>query len=163
MGWLLGDYSKASRWASGKQYESLEGWYSRTSHLIHAEESRRVEPAVYIRWKVLCSIVCQHNTVLRVGEYDHWWVLLWESKWDSFDWSWWGIVWNTLPVEGVTEFTLSPGKNYSVAVFVPEKKVCIPCVSFPVYAIYLLKAVALWTPESAEEHHELYIILTTSS
>lgn len=33
-------------------------------------------------------------------------------------------VWNKLIVEGVTDFALSPGKNNSVAVFVPERKVC---------------------------------------
>jgi uncharacterized protein with WD repeat len=31
--------------------------------------------------------------------------------------------WNKLRVEGVTDFALSPGKNHSVAVFVPERKV----------------------------------------
>ena len=31
-------------------------------------------------------------------------------------------VWNKLHVEGVTQFALSPGKNHSVAVFVPERK-----------------------------------------
>lgn len=35
-----------------------------------------------------------------------------------------GTVWNKLRVEGVSEFAVSPGKNHSVAVFVPEKKVC---------------------------------------
>lgn len=33
--------------------------------------------------------------------------------------------WNKLRVEGVTDFAVSPGKNHSVAVFVPERKVCI--------------------------------------
>lgn len=32
-------------------------------------------------------------------------------------------VWNTLRVEGVAEFELSPGNNNSVAVFIPERKV----------------------------------------
>lgn len=32
-------------------------------------------------------------------------------------------VWNKLRVEGVTDFAVSPGKNHSVAVFVPERKV----------------------------------------
>lgn len=32
-------------------------------------------------------------------------------------------VWNKLRVEGVSDFSLSPGKNPSVAVFVPERKV----------------------------------------
>lgn len=32
-------------------------------------------------------------------------------------------VWNKLRVEGVSDFAVSPGKNHSVAVFVPEKKV----------------------------------------
>lgn len=36
-----------------------------------------------------------------------------------------GTVWNKLRVEGVSDFALSPGKNHSVAVFVPEKKVNI--------------------------------------
>jgi translation initiation factor 2A len=31
-------------------------------------------------------------------------------------------VWNKLRIEGVTDFAVSPGKNHSVAVFVPEKK-----------------------------------------
>ena len=31
-------------------------------------------------------------------------------------------VWNKLRIEGVTDFALSPGKNHSVAVFVPERK-----------------------------------------
>jgi translation initiation factor 2A len=31
-------------------------------------------------------------------------------------------VWNKLRVEGVTDFALSPGKNHSVAIFVPERK-----------------------------------------
>jgi translation initiation factor 2A len=33
-------------------------------------------------------------------------------------------VWNKLRVEGVTDFALAPGKNPSVAVFIPERKVC---------------------------------------
>ncbi|KAF2122425.1 eukaryotic translation initiation factor eIF2A-domain-containing protein [Lophiotrema nucula] len=33
-----------------------------------------------------------------------------------------GTVWNKLRVEGVTDFAVSPGKNHSVAVFVPERK-----------------------------------------
>lgn len=32
-------------------------------------------------------------------------------------------VWNKLIVEGVTDFAVAPGKNHSVAVFVPERKV----------------------------------------
>lgn len=32
--------------------------------------------------------------------------------------------WNKLRVEGVTDFAVSPGKSHSVAVFVPERKVC---------------------------------------
>jgi translation initiation factor 2A len=32
-------------------------------------------------------------------------------------------VWNKLRIEGVTDFAVSPGKNHSVAVFVPERKV----------------------------------------
>jgi len=32
-------------------------------------------------------------------------------------------VWNKLRVEGVTDFAVSPGKNHSIAVFVPERKV----------------------------------------
>ncbi|KAK8204056.1 eukaryotic translation initiation factor-like protein subunit eIF2A [Phyllosticta capitalensis] len=31
-------------------------------------------------------------------------------------------VWNNLRVEGVSDFAISPGKNHSVAVFVPERK-----------------------------------------
>jgi translation initiation factor 2A len=34
-----------------------------------------------------------------------------------------GTVWNKLRVEGVADFAISPGKNYSVAVFSPEHKV----------------------------------------
>lgn len=34
-------------------------------------------------------------------------------------------VWNKLRVEGVTDFAVSPGKNHSVAVFVPERKVAL--------------------------------------
>lgn len=34
-------------------------------------------------------------------------------------------VWGHLRVEGVTDFALSPGKNYSVAVFIPERKVIL--------------------------------------
>lgn len=34
-----------------------------------------------------------------------------------------GTVWNKLRVEGITEFTVSPGENHSIAVFVPERKV----------------------------------------
>ena len=33
-------------------------------------------------------------------------------------------VWNKLRIEGVTTFAVSPGKNHSVAVFVPERKAC---------------------------------------
>lgn len=31
--------------------------------------------------------------------------------------------WNKLRAEGVTDFAVSPGKNHSVAIFVPERKV----------------------------------------
>ncbi|RMD41555.1 hypothetical protein DV735_g3569, partial [Chaetothyriales sp. CBS 134920] len=31
-------------------------------------------------------------------------------------------VWNKLRVEGVTDFAVSPGKNHSIAVFIPERK-----------------------------------------
>lgn len=31
-------------------------------------------------------------------------------------------VWNRIHVEGVSDFAISPGKNHSVAVFVPERK-----------------------------------------
>jgi translation initiation factor 2A len=34
-------------------------------------------------------------------------------------------VWNKLCVEGVSDFALSPGKSHSIAVFVPERKVCV--------------------------------------
>ena len=33
-------------------------------------------------------------------------------------------VWNKLRVEGVSDFAVSPGENHSIAVFVPERKVC---------------------------------------
>lgn len=36
-----------------------------------------------------------------------------------------GTVWNKLRVEGVSGFALSPGKTQALAVFVPERKVCI--------------------------------------
>lgn len=36
-----------------------------------------------------------------------------------------GTVWNKLRVEGVIDFAVSPGKNHSIAVFVPERKVGI--------------------------------------
>lgn len=32
-------------------------------------------------------------------------------------------VWNKLRVEGVSDFAVSPGKNHSIAVFIPERKV----------------------------------------
>lgn len=32
-------------------------------------------------------------------------------------------VWNKLRVEGVSDFAISPGKNHSIAVFIPERKV----------------------------------------
>jgi translation initiation factor 2A len=35
-------------------------------------------------------------------------------------------VWNKLRVEGVADFAVSPGKNHSIAVFVPERKVKNP-------------------------------------
>jgi translation initiation factor 2A len=34
-------------------------------------------------------------------------------------------VWNKLRVEGVTEFAIAPGQTHSVAVFIPERKVCL--------------------------------------
>ena len=34
-----------------------------------------------------------------------------------------GTVWNKLRIEGVTDFAVSPGKNHSIAVFIPERKV----------------------------------------
>ena len=34
-----------------------------------------------------------------------------------------GTVWNKLRAEGVADFAISPGNNYSVAVFIPERKV----------------------------------------
>lgn len=39
-------------------------------------------------------------------------------------------VWSKLRVEGVADFALSPGKNHSIAVFVPERKVCFPFQQF---------------------------------
>ena len=38
-------------------------------------------------------------------------------------------VWNRLREEGVAEFAMSPGKDHSVAVFVPERKVSIDFAS----------------------------------
>lgn len=35
-------------------------------------------------------------------------------------------VWNKIRVEGITDFAISPGKNYSIAAFLPEKKVRLP-------------------------------------
>jgi translation initiation factor 2A len=35
-----------------------------------------------------------------------------------------GTVWNKLRVEGVSDFAISPGDNHSIAVFIPERKVC---------------------------------------
>lgn len=35
-----------------------------------------------------------------------------------------GTVWNKLRAEGVADFAISPGNNNSVAVFIPERKVC---------------------------------------
>ncbi|RKU41109.1 hypothetical protein DL546_002539 [Coniochaeta pulveracea] len=34
-------------------------------------------------------------------------------------------VWNKLRVEGVSNFAVAPGQNQNVAVFVPERKVCL--------------------------------------
>ena len=34
-----------------------------------------------------------------------------------------GTVWNKLSIEGVSDFAISPGKNHSIAVFIPERKV----------------------------------------
>lgn len=36
-----------------------------------------------------------------------------------------GTVWNKLHVDGVSDFAISPGKNHSIAVFVPERKVMV--------------------------------------
>lgn len=36
-----------------------------------------------------------------------------------------GTVWNKLRVEGVSDFAVAPGDNHSVAVFIPERKVCL--------------------------------------
>lgn len=35
-----------------------------------------------------------------------------------------GTVWNKLRAEGVADFAISPGNNNSVAVFIPQRKVC---------------------------------------
>ena len=35
-----------------------------------------------------------------------------------------GTVWNRLHAEGVADFAVSPGENHSIAIFVPERKVC---------------------------------------
>ena len=43
-------------------------------------------------------------------------------------------VWNKLRVEGVTDFAVSPGENHSIAVFVPERKVCLIHRSFVLYS-----------------------------
>jgi translation initiation factor 2A len=40
-----------------------------------------------------------------------------------------GTVWNKLRAEGVTDFAISPGNNHSVAVFIPERKVCVNIAS----------------------------------
>ena len=45
-----------------------------------------------------------------------------------------GTVWNKLRVEGVTDFAISPGENHSIAVFVPERKVC-PLVEDSIYKL----------------------------
>lgn len=34
-------------------------------------------------------------------------------------------VWNKLRVEGVADFALAPGKSQAIAVFTPERKVCL--------------------------------------
>ena len=34
-----------------------------------------------------------------------------------------GEVWNKLRVEGVSDFSVSPGENHSIAIFIPERKV----------------------------------------
>jgi translation initiation factor 2A len=36
-----------------------------------------------------------------------------------------GVPWNRLRAEGVSDFALSPGNNNSVAVFIPQRKVCL--------------------------------------
>jgi translation initiation factor 2A len=36
-----------------------------------------------------------------------------------------GTVWNKLRVEGLTDFAIAPGQSHNVAVFVPERKVCL--------------------------------------
>lgn len=48
-----------------------------------------------------------------------------------------GTVWNKLRAEGVTDFALSPGKNHSIAVFIPERKVSYLS---PTLREYLLRA-----------------------
>ena len=41
-------------------------------------------------------------------------------------------VWNKLRLEGVIDFAIAPGKTHSVAVFVPERKVCpTTCLFYP--------------------------------
>lgn len=34
-------------------------------------------------------------------------------------------VWNKLRADGVLDFAVSPGKEHAIAIFVPERKVCI--------------------------------------
>jgi translation initiation factor 2A len=41
-----------------------------------------------------------------------------------------GAVWNKLRAEGVNDFAISPGNNHSVAVFIPERKVCMSITIF---------------------------------
>lgn len=41
-------------------------------------------------------------------------------------------VWNKLRVEGVTDFAVSPGKNHSIAVFIPERKVRRPLLGWTI-------------------------------
>ena len=36
----------------------------------------------------------------------------------------WGTVWNKLHIDGIADFSVSPGKNHAITIFVPERKVC---------------------------------------
>ena len=57
-----------------------------------------------------------------------------------------GTVWNKLRVEGVTDFAVSPGHNYPVAVFVPERKVS--CASLHLLRILLIGSYRVLPPPS---------------
>lgn len=35
-------------------------------------------------------------------------------------------VWNKLRADAVADFAVSPGREHAIAIFVPERKVCLP-------------------------------------